>query len=60
MRMVEDSCVKADPDIHKWIFRSVTKGDTFGKFEAEGAPFGRSLFYDRLRRYFFELDKIRD
>ena len=46
-------------DISSEIFEAVTTGKTFSYFEANGSPFGRDLFYDRLRRFYYELDKIR-
>lgn len=46
-------------DIGDAIFKSVTEGKTFGYFESNGFPFGRDLFYDRLRKFYYRLDKIR-
>ena len=46
-------------DISKEIFIAVTLGKTYSYFEAKHCPFGRDLFYDRLRRFYFLLDKIR-
>lgn len=60
MEMVKQTCIKTDGYLADYLFRSVTKGDTYVTFEAEGAPFGRDMFYDRLRRYFWLLDKVRE
>ena len=46
-------------DISDEIFEAVTAGKTYSYFEAKGCPFGRDLFYDRLRKFYYELDKIR-
>lgn len=58
--MVRKAAADTDEYLAPWIFRSVTSGVTFTTFEAEGAPFGRDLFYDRLRKFFYLLDKIRE
>ena len=60
MELVRSAAELSDRDISSWIFRSVTTGDTYPTFEAEGCPFGRDYFYVRLRRYFYYLDKIRE
>ena len=59
MEIVEKAAKEADSDIWEYLFRSVTTGVTFGTFEAEGAPFGRDFFYERLRRFYWILDKKR-
>lgn len=50
---------KTEEEAWEYLFRSVTTGVTFGTFEAEGAPFGRDFFYERLRRFYWILDKKR-
>ena len=60
MHAVEEACRRSDEYLEKWIFRHVAYGETVTKFEAEGAPFSRDMFYSRLRRYYFELDKLRE
>lgn len=57
MEMVEQTSKRID--ISEEIFIAVTKGVTFSYFEARECFFGRDLFYDRLRKFFFLLDKIR-
>ena len=57
--MVERSAKECDPDIGKFIFESVTTGKPFSYFEAKGIPCGRDMFYDRLRKFYWILDKYR-
>ena len=57
MEMVEKTAALFD--ICDDLFKAVTEGKTYIYFEANGAPFGRDLFYDRLRRFYYELDKVR-
>lgn len=58
MEMVEKTAEKID--ISKEIFVAVTKEKAYPYFEALGCPFGRDLFYDRLRKFYYLLDKIRN
>ena len=60
MKAVEEACTRSDEYLAPWIFRAVTRGETYTAFQMEGVPFGRDMFYDRLRRYFYLLDKIRE
>ena len=46
--------------IGDYIFKAVTKGLPFTYFEACGIPCGRDYFYERYRRFFYELDKLRE
>lgn len=57
--MVWTACVEADPLIAEYLFEAVSTGVTFPAFEAQGVPFGRDLFYDRLHKFFYILDQIR-
>lgn len=60
MKYVREAATASDEYLAPWIFRSVTTGATFTTFEAEGVPFGRDMFYDRLRKFFYILDKLRE
>jgi len=57
--MVERSARECDPDIGSFIFEAVTTGKSFSCFEASGIPCGRDMFYDRLRKFYWILDKYR-
>ena len=60
MHSVEEACVASDEYLGPWIFRHVAYGDTITRFEAEGAPFSRDMFYSRLRKYYYILDKLKE
>ena len=60
MNAVREACRRSDEVLSPWIFRHVTTGVTYPTFEAEGCPFGRDMFYDRVRKYYYILDKIRE
>lgn len=58
MEMVEKAANQID--ISDAIFEAVTKERTYVYFEARDCGFGRDLFYDRLRKFYYLLDKIRN
>lgn len=56
---------RVDPVLSQWLFRSIVKGESFGKMEikmdlgeAERMPCSRGSFYARRRLTLFILDKI--
>lgn len=59
MEMVHLTALETDPYIGEYIFKSVIDGLAFPHFEADGIPCGKDMFYDRLRRFFWLLDKRR-
>ena len=59
MAMVEEAAIRCDEQLGDYILEAVTTGKTYSYFEASGAPFGRDLFYDRLRRFYYILSTIR-
>lgn len=58
--MVDESVKIAGGDISEFLLESVTHGTSFPVLESRGIPCGRQYFYERYRKYFFELDKRRD
>lgn len=61
MKIVEQTAIAADSDLASYILKSVTEGlsYTYLKTKLE-MPCGRDMYYDRYRRFFWLLDKIRD
>ena len=57
IEMVEQSALEADGDIFEWILKSVTEGVSYGYLNV---PCSRDYFYDRYRRFFWILDKVRE
>lgn len=61
MKIVEQTAIAADSDLASYILKAVTEGlsYTYLKTKLE-MPCGRDMYYDRYRRFFWLLDKIRD
>jgi len=60
MRLIKDTCYEADTEICDWIFLGVTKGYSFEKLKTiYGIPCEREMYYDRLKKFFYLLDKKR-
>lgn len=60
MDMIRDCCNKADPDLSNYIFKAVTKGDSFVKLTmVDEIPCSKNTFYDRYRKFFWLLSNIR-
>lgn len=61
MKMVEQTAIAADPDLHIYILRGVTEGLSYNTLKTRhGIPCCRDIYYDRYRRFFWLLDKERE
>jgi hypothetical protein len=56
LKAVEQASIAADPDIYPWILKCVTQGIGYDGLDV---PCSRDYFYDRYRKFFWHLDKIR-
>jgi len=54
--MIEQAALLADSEIAPYILRNVTQGVPF---HALMVPCGRRQFYEKRRRFFVELDKLK-
>ena len=60
MAMVERAAYLADEQISIYILKAVTKGLSYDQVKAKDSiPCGKDYFYDRYRKFFYILDKIR-
>lgn len=60
MRMIEQACIAADSAIYSYIFQSVTKEVPFNYLKSvEQIPCEKDYFYDRRRKFFWILDRLR-
>lgn len=60
MRMVEQAAVEADSELYGYILKAVTENLTFGCMKAlYDIPCERDMFYDRRRKFYWVLDRIR-
>ena len=60
MRMVEQSAMAADSELHSYILKSVTENLTFAALKVlYQIPCERDMFYDRRRKFYFVLSGVR-
>ena len=61
MRMVEQSAIDADPDIFEYLLKGVTAGCSYTYLKTYcDIPCSKDFYYDRYRRFFWLLDKMRE
>ena len=59
MRIVEEACIHADPELSKWLFKAVTEGYRYEYLRGVlDIPCGRRQFYERMRKFYWVLDKM--
>lgn len=61
IELIEKTAMEADKYLSDYILKAVTEGISYTclKFKME-IPCGRDMFYDRYRRFFWLLSKMRD
>lgn len=59
MKMVVKCCKEADESIWTYIFEGVTCGVSYGVLVTRGIPCGKDYYYDKYRKFFWLLDKVR-
>jgi len=60
IKLIEDLAKKADPDIYKYILKSVTEDLSFVILKTiYELPCERDMFYDRRRKFFWLLNSAR-
>lgn len=61
MKMVEQTAIETDPELYSYILRSVTEGCSYVALRTYlGIPCGRDYFYERYRKFFWLLDRVRE
>lgn len=61
MEMVEQAAIDTDPDLASYILKAVTEGLSYSHLKARlEIPCGKDMYYDRYRRFFWLLNKMRD
>lgn len=58
--LVNESAKISGGDIFEYLLKSVAYGYSFKTLQADGIPCGKDYFYERYRKYFYILDKLRD
>ena len=59
MEMIEQAAIEADSDIYEWLIKAVAYGVSYSNLRAAGLPCSKDYYYDRYRRFFWCLDKVR-
>ena len=61
MKLVQEAALKTDPYLASYILKAVTEGYSYSYLESIlEIPCGRDMYYDRYRRFFWILDKMKD
>lgn len=60
MKMIQDCCQKADPELAMYLFKAVTSnlGYTYLKTKLD-IPCSKETYYDRYRKFFWHLSQVR-
>ena len=60
MKLIETVAHQADPELEDFIFTAVTRGISYDIMSARyEVPCGRDLWYSRIRKFYWILDKCR-
>lgn len=61
MQLIEETALRADEDLYLYILKAVTEGYSYTYLKSRlGMPCSRDTYYDRYRRFFWLLNKVRD
>ena len=61
IKMIEKAAKEADEFLYPYILRAVTEGLSYTHLKTKhDIPCGRDMYYDRYRRFFWLLNKVRD
>lgn len=61
INLVERAAIEADAELHNYILKAVTEGLSYSYLKSKlDIPCGKDLYYDRYRRFFWVLSKLRD
>ena len=61
IELIEQTAIAADANIYRYILKGVTEGHSYNYLKTTlDIPCGKDLYYDRYRRFFWLLDKVRN
>lgn len=61
MHMVEKAALEADIDLNRYILKAVTEDLSFNYLKSVlDIPCGKDMYYDRYRKFFWILSKLRE
>lgn len=60
IKMVEETAIEADSYLYDYIIKGVTDGRSYTYLKTVlGIPCGKDMYYDKYRKFFWLLNKIR-
>lgn len=60
MKMIEQTAIDSEPDIYEYLLKGVTEGLSYTYLKTYcDIPCSKDFYYDRYRRFFWLLDKVR-
>lgn len=61
INLIEKVAKEADEYLYEYILKAVTEGLSYPYLKTKmGIPCGRDMYYDRYRKFFWLLDKLRE
>lgn len=61
IKLIEDTAKAADQYLAKYIVKAVTEGKSYTNLKSRlDIPCGKEMYYDRYRKFFWLLNKVRD
>lgn len=57
IKIVEQTAIETDSENYKWILKGVTQKKKIKELEIEGMPLSRSLYYEKKRLFYANLNK---
>lgn len=61
INMLEKVAIETDEYLYMYILKAVTEGLSYSYLKSKlEIPCGKDMYYDRYRRFFWLLDKMRD
>lgn len=61
IKLVENVAIQADPELCRYILLGVTEAASYTYLKTKmSIPCGKDMYYDRYRKFFWLLDRIKD
>lgn len=61
IELIEKVAKEADANLHDYILKAVTEGLSYAYLKSRlDIPCGKDMYYDRYRKFFWLLNKVRD
>lgn len=61
VKMIEKTAIDTDPYLYGYIIKGVTEGKSYTYLKTVmGMPCGKDMYYDRYRKFFYLLSRLRE